>query len=127
VAIESKHSTDVEYLSPPSPSLCTGSRAKAWCLLILAEASFSLRASVTVRVIENKHSTDVESPPPFPRVCMSIHPEGKPGSDIGRVLVLNQSDKISHIDVGDDRIDIVISHIISPYSISISRITISIW
>jgi len=29
-------------------------------------------------IIENKHSTDVESPPPPPpRVCMSVHPEGK--------------------------------------------------
>jgi len=27
-------------------------------------------------VIENKHSTDVESMKPRPRVCMSIHPEG---------------------------------------------------
>ena len=27
-------------------------------------------------VIENKHSTDVEYPPP-PCVCMSVHPEGK--------------------------------------------------
>jgi len=26
-------------------------------------------------VIENQHSTDVESPPPPPRICMSIHPE----------------------------------------------------
>jgi len=33
-------------------------------------------------VIENKHSTDVESPPPPPRVCMSIHPEGKSCSDL---------------------------------------------
>jgi len=28
-------------------------------------------------VIENKHSADVESPPPYtPRVCTSNHPEG---------------------------------------------------
>ena len=34
--------------------------------------------------IETMHSTDVESPPPPPpRVCMSIHPEGKSWSDIG--------------------------------------------
>jgi hypothetical protein len=38
-----------------------------------------------------------------------------------------QSDKISYIDMGYDRIDTVISHIISPYLISISRMTISIW
>jgi hypothetical protein len=37
-----------------------------------------------------------------------------------------QSDKISHIDIQDDHIDTVISHIISPYPISISRMTISI-
>jgi len=24
--------------------------------------------------IENKHSTDIDFPPPPPRVCMSIHP-----------------------------------------------------
>jgi hypothetical protein len=38
-----------------------------------------------------------------------------------------QSDKISDIDMEDDRIDTVISHIINPYPISISRMTISIW
>ena len=38
-----------------------------------------------------------------------------------------QSDKISHIDMGDAHIDTVISHIISPYATSISRMTISIW
>jgi ammonia channel protein AmtB len=38
-----------------------------------------------------------------------------------------QSDKISHIDLQDDRIDTIISHIISPHPISISRMTISIW
>jgi hypothetical protein len=38
-----------------------------------------------------------------------------------------QSDKISHIDIQDDRIDTVISHIDIPYPISISRMTISIW
>jgi hypothetical protein len=27
-------------------------------------------------VIEIKHSTDVDSPPHTPRVCMSIHPQG---------------------------------------------------
>jgi len=43
------------------------------------------------------------------------------------LIVLNQSDKISHIDMGDDHIDTVIFHTISPYPISISRLTISIW
>jgi len=38
-----------------------------------------------------------------------------------------QSDKIPHIDMGDDHIDTVISHIIFPYPISTSRMTISIW
>jgi hypothetical protein len=41
--------------------------------------------------------------------------------------IWQQSDKISHIDMEDDHIDTVISHIISPYPISISRMTISIW
>jgi hypothetical protein len=40
---------------------------------------------------------------------------------------LEQSYKISHIDMGDDHMDTLISHIISPYPISISRMTISIW
>jgi hypothetical protein len=39
----------------------------------------------------------------------------------------NQGDKISHIDMRDDHIDAVISHISSPYPISIYRMTISIW
>jgi len=34
-------------------------------------------------VIENKHSTDVESSTPPLRARMSIHPEGKACSDIG--------------------------------------------
>jgi hypothetical protein len=38
-----------------------------------------------------------------------------------------QSDKISHIDMEDYRIDTVISHIISPHPMSISNMTISIW
>ena len=54
-------------------------------------------------VIENQHPTDVESPPPpppppphppppyTPRVCMIIDTEGKACSDIGLVLVLNDS------------------------------------
>ena len=40
-------------------------------------------------LLRTKHSTDVESPPPPPRVCMSIHPEGKSCSDLRGVLVLN--------------------------------------
>ena len=46
-------------------------------------------------VIENKHSTDVESPPPPPRlpprVCIDIHAGGELCSDFGRVLVFIQS------------------------------------
>ena len=38
-----------------------------------------------------------------------------------------QSDNISHIDIEDDHIDTVISHIDIPYPTSISRMTISIW
>ena len=34
-------------------------------------------------VVENKHSTDVESPPRPPRVCVSIQPEGKSCSNLG--------------------------------------------
>ena len=33
--------------------------------------------------VQNKHSTNVESPPPPPRLCMSIHPEGKSCSCLG--------------------------------------------
>jgi len=36
-------------------------------------------ADVAGGVIENKHSTDVESPPPPLRVYMSIHPAGTMG------------------------------------------------
>ena len=32
---------------------------------------------------ENQHAAGVESPPPAPRVCMSIHPEGRSCSDLG--------------------------------------------
>jgi hypothetical protein len=40
-------------------------------------------------VIENKHSTDVESPPSPPRKCMSIHTEGKSCSYIGSSACTN--------------------------------------
>ena len=43
-------------------------------------------------VIENKHTTDVESSPPHPytpRVCTSIYPVSELCSDLGRVLLLN--------------------------------------
>jgi len=40
-------------------------------------------------VLENKHLTDVGSPPPVLRVCMIIQPEGNSCSDIDRVRVLN--------------------------------------
>jgi heme-degrading monooxygenase HmoA len=76
----------------------TGVRANAWLLLMRAEASLSHRGqggslvppyscrSVSLAhspsQIENKHSTDVEHPPPLPRVCMSIHTERKPCSDL---------------------------------------------
>jgi hypothetical protein len=46
----------------------------------------AMRAAAGRVVIENEHTTDVDSPPPPPppRVCISIHPEGmKSGSDIG--------------------------------------------
>ena len=35
-------------------------------------------------------------------------------------------DKMSHIDMGDDRISDVISHVNSPFSMSVSNMTISI-
>ena len=37
----------------------------------------------------NKHSTDVESPPPPQRVCTSVHPGGEWCSDIVRALLVN--------------------------------------
>ena len=40
------------------------------------------------KVIQNKHSTDVASPPSPPLVCVSIHTEGKSYSDLSQVLVL---------------------------------------
>jgi len=33
--------------------------------------------------VDNKHSTDDESPPP--RVCISVHPEGKACCDLNRL------------------------------------------
>ena len=39
--------------------------------------------------IESKHSTEVESSPPPPHFCTSIHPDGEPCTDLVRVLVLN--------------------------------------
>jgi hypothetical protein len=38
---------------------------------------------------ENKFSTNVEYPHPPPRMCMIIRRESKSGSDVGRVIVLN--------------------------------------
>ena len=63
--IENKHSTDVESPPPPPPP------------------------PPPPRGIENKHSTDVESCPPPSRVAMTILTQGRPCSDLGRVLVLN--------------------------------------
>jgi hypothetical protein len=37
--------------------------------------------------MENKHLTDVEFPPPHPRVCESIHTECKTCSDLIRVIL----------------------------------------
>ena len=46
----------------------------------VAGLTAALQAGGLSRTRTNMHSTDVESPsppPPSPRVCMSIHPEGK--------------------------------------------------
>jgi hypothetical protein len=40
-------------------------------------------------VVENNHSTDIESPPPSPRVCMRVDPEGDHAPISDRALVLN--------------------------------------
>ena len=61
------------------------------------------------------------------RVVLEEKPAGRRELAGGLLRARTQSDKISHIDMGDDHIDTVISHIISPYPISISRMTISIW
>jgi len=42
--------------------------------------------------IANNHTTDIESAPPPPHLCMSIHPQGESYSDVGRVLVLVLND-----------------------------------
>ena len=47
--------------------------------------------------------------------------------EVGSLGPWVQSDKISHIDMEDNHIDVVISHIIRPYPISVSRMTVSIW
>ena len=71
-----------QFLAGGVLSTCT--RPTLHLLLLLC-------TSVCTGVIENKHSTHVESPPPpyTPRVCMSIHPKGKSCSNLGRVRVLN--------------------------------------
>jgi len=43
------------------------------------------------------------------------------------LLLSEQSVKITHIDIGDDYIDTVTSHMIGTYPISICRKTMSIW
>ena len=67
-------------------------------LLLLLLSSASSSSSSSGEFIENKHPTDVESPPPPPRVCKSINPQCKSSihpqckscvSDVGRVLVLD--------------------------------------
>ena len=58
--------------------------------------AFSLAAcgGVAWGLLRKKHSTHVASPPPphppyTMRVFVSVHPEGKSCSDLGRVLVVN--------------------------------------
>jgi hypothetical protein len=58
----------------------------------------------------------MRTPAKFPAACC-------PRGVLGPTGCRAQSDKISHVDVGYDRIDTVISHIISPYPISTSRMT----
>ena len=65
------------------PDLAGGVMCAAW--LRRAESPVM---RVQARVIDNKHSSDVQSPPPPLRVCISIHAEGESSSDLGRVLVL---------------------------------------
>jgi hypothetical protein len=42
--------------------------------LIENEHSTDVESTVVEGGVESKHSTDVESPPPPSRVCMSVHP-----------------------------------------------------
>jgi hypothetical protein len=46
-------------------------------------AGVGFQAAPGRSVAESKHSTDVESPPAHPRVCMSVHTEGESCSDLG--------------------------------------------
>jgi len=74
--VENKHLTDVQ--SPPP--LPRGGVTENKHLTDVESPPPLPRGGVT----ENKHSTDVEfSPPPFPRVCMTILPEGMSSSDRG--------------------------------------------
>jgi hypothetical protein len=41
--------------------------------------------------VESKYSTDNESPPVPPRVRVRFHPKSKSSSDLGRVLIVNDS------------------------------------
>ena len=53
-----------------------------------SRVSYRISRSASARQggIEKKLSTDVESPPPLPRVCKSIHPEGQSCSDMTKCV-----------------------------------------
>jgi len=59
------------------------------------------------------------------RVCMSMHTLNACADMIPSAW--HQSDKIYNMDMEDDHIDTVVSHIIELYPISISKMTILLW
>jgi len=64
-----------------------GAAASAAAAAVGTSGGGGLRAAALEAggVVENKHSTDVESLTPHPHVSMSIHPQGKSCSDIGSI------------------------------------------
>jgi hypothetical protein len=59
---------------------------KAFFILVITKFNKSFmktQESLARGGIKNKHSPDVKSPSPPPRVCMSIHPDARICSDLG--------------------------------------------
>jgi len=75
-AAASKRVFDVNLRKPfVDAALCVEHARGCWLLKLNDEAG----------IIQHEHSTDVESPPPPPHVCKSIHTHGKPcSSDLRR-------------------------------------------
>jgi len=71
-----------------APRASAAAVAAAWPAAPVAEPKSAIArwcGGLGRGLIENKHSSDVESPPPPPYVCMSIHTQCKSCSDVGSI------------------------------------------